>query len=121
MTAVLLILLGACIGFGIRPMYVVLTGRDIPCRRGEKRTKNTAKGPVVGEGMTWNWPTIYWKVVWYTPLARIRWFRRSSTAAWCRWHSASVPTCPRCGSKQWRHDDGLTWCVVCRFWREGNR
>jgi len=27
----LLVLLGLVIGFGIRPWYVLLTGRDIPC------------------------------------------------------------------------------------------
>ena len=31
----LFLLMGVCIGFGIRPLYVLLTGRDIPCYKDE--------------------------------------------------------------------------------------
>ena len=27
--------------------------------------------------------------------------------------------CPRCGGTESRYDDGLTWCIACRFWVEG--
>lgn len=27
--------------------------------------------------------------------------------------------CPRCGGEESRYDGGLTWCIACRFWVEG--
>jgi hypothetical protein len=35
--------------------------------------------------MTWTWQQVAWKVVWNTPLVRIRWLRCAVTAAWGRW------------------------------------
>ena len=37
----LLILLGVVIGFGIRPWYVLLTGKDIPCVREDDEANNS--------------------------------------------------------------------------------
>ena len=41
--------------------------------------------------------SFYWWLVWHTPLARLRWFRHSSTAAWCR-ASWVRPVC-HCGAR----------------------
>jgi hypothetical protein len=48
------------------------------------------------EGGSVNIPTIYWRLVWRTPLVRVRWLRMHSTAVWCRWYQArtAAPLAP---------------------------
>ena len=47
MSEFLFMLMGVCIGFDIRPVYVLLTGRDIPCYRDEpnERVRRDSAAP----------------------------------------------------------------------------
>ena len=56
MLEILLVLMGVCIGFGIRPFYVLFTGRDIPCVRDDDDKANSVIDVTSPEGITPNSP-----------------------------------------------------------------